>query len=515
MAGAPKEIKTALQPFGYYAPEISQELTQTSPDVWNAVYTIRPGAPVRVGRVDVRIIGEAQSDPDFQAFLKNLPISAGMQLSHPDYEKTKNDLLKLAIEKGYFEAGFLESVIRIDLDQNRAEIILHLQSGSRYRFGTVILQQDILKPEFIRRFIPFEEGDHYSTEKLLQLQQALNDSNYFQEVEVLAQQENRDTLTMPVTVRLVPRKRHRYVVGAGYGTDTGVRGKIGWEMPRINRRGHRFDTTIRASEVADNVVLNYRVPVYDPRTDQVIYSAGINREHREDVQSTMRTLSVSLAHARGLWREAVSLSYQDEAYEIGDESGSSILLMPGIAWNRVFWTDDRIYPTRGLRFNLGFRGATSRVISDTDFAQVQSGFKFVQEFLFGRFLTRANIGSTATAAFEEIPASVRFFTGGSDSVRGYAYQSLGPQDAQGNVVGGNHFFAGSVEYEIPIKGNWSSAVFYDAGNAMDNFTTPLKHGAGAGIRWRSPVGPVRVDIATPVGQASTSWRLHLNIGPDL
>jgi len=134
---------------------------------------------------------------------------------------------------------------------------------------------------------------------------------------------------------------------------------------------------------------------------------------------------------------------------------------------------------------------------------------------FGRFLSRLEVGTTRIDDFNQLPASLRFFAGGDVSVRGYAYNTLGPTDATGDVIGGRHLLTGSVEYEQHIAGNWAIAAFYDAGNALDDFSDSLRKGTGLGVRWRLPIGQIRLDAARALSLPERPWRLHLYIGPDL
>src|SRR5690606_9543527 len=120
--------------------------------------------------------------------------------------------------------------------------------------------------------------------------------------------------------------------------------------------------------------------------------------------------------------------------------------------------------------------------------------------------------TTRIDEFSELPASLRFFAGGDQSVRGYRYNSLGPTDASGEVIGGRKLLVGSLEYEHRIRGGWSAAVFYDAGNALEDYGDSLARGAGFGVRWLSPIGQVRIDLASALSEDGNPWRLHLNIG---
>ena len=285
-------------------------------------------------------------------------------------------------------------------------------------------------------------------------------------------------------------------------------------MPRVNQRGHRIDSEIIVSEIGYDVSANYRVPVLNPRTDQLVYSIREEREDSDTSDSTLRSLGVSLNHNREKWREVLKLSYEKEDFEVGSDSGESTLLIPGASWTRT-WGGDFINVLDGLRFDFGVRGASESFVSDSDFTQMVGNLKFITSLdARNRFILRGTLGTTNTDDFAQLPSSIRFFTGGSKSVRGYAYESLGPEDENGDVIGGEHLMVGSVEFEHYCNDRWGAAVFIDAGNALESFGDDLEQGAGFGLRWKSPVGSVRIDVANAISDDG-DWRLHLNIGPDL
>ena len=247
----------------------------------------------------------------------------------------------------------------------------------------------------------------------------------------------------------------------------------------------------------------------------MIYSAGRKNEKTDTSDSTVSTIGASLKHSRGEWRESISLNYQQEDFVDGDDAGQSYLLIPGINWSRT-WGSNFIYTLDGLRFNLGWRGASKELLSDTDFSQLQGSIKAITSISpRNRIITRGSLGTTWTNDFEQLPSSVRFFAGGAQSVRGYTYQSLGPLNASDQVIGGKHLMVGSIEFEHSFNGKWGVALFYDAGNAIDSLSDKLERGAGFGLRWKSPIGPVRIDLASAISQDGQPWRLHINIGPDL
>ena len=162
------------------------------------------------------------------------------------------------------------------------------------------------------------------------------------------------------------------------------------------------------------------------------------------------------------------------------------------------------------------KGAHTALGSDARFLQLRAQGKFIQPIAEqGRLLLRGEAGFSQVSELSSLPASLRFFTGGDQSVRGYSYNSLAPRDSNGKIVGGEQLLVGSMEYERRIKGEWSAAVFYDRGNAIDHWTEKLKAGAGFGVRWKSPVGQVRVDLAWALSDPGRPFHFHLVIGPDL
>lgn len=512
---APAEITAALQPYGYYRPTIDASLTEEEAGEWLARYVIDPGPGLPIAEFQLNVSGEMNDDTALQTLVRQHSLVTGDTLVHPEYEAFKSRLNALASDRGYVEAKFTTARIEVDLNLYEARIYIDFDSGPRYRFGTVSLQQDVLEPDLLQRFIPFKTGDPYSLAELIKLQQGLNDSDYFQVADVSPGQAQRETREIPVNVRLLPRKDHRYDFGVGYGTDTGARAKFGWRMPRVNRRGHRIGSKIVISEIGHELSANYRVPVFNPRTDQLVYSISEEKEETDSNESLLRTVGLSLNHNRGEWRESLSLNYQVEEFEVANDSGTSELLIPGMSWSRT-WGRDFINVFDGLRFDIGVRGASESLLSDTDFAQLRGGLKFIFSLnKANRVLMRGNFGTTSTPDFDQLPSSIRFFAGGSQSVRGYAYESLGPEDDDGDVVGGKHLLTGSIEFEHYFDDRWGIATFIDAGNAINDLDDDLEQGVGFGLRWKSPVGPVRIDLANAISTEDKDWRLHISIGPDL
>lgn len=511
---APEEIRTALEPFGYYRPSIESELLRQEPG-WRARYEIDPGPPIQVTELDLRVTGAGAEDPQFAEFIRDFPMEQGEALLHARYEEGKNALQRLASERGYLDAELTENEIRVNLDAYTAAAVLHFDTGSRYSFGAVSFEQEGFREAFLRRFLRVEPGDPYTTAALLDIQNVYSDSDYFERVEVEALRDQAADRRIPVRVRLEPRAPNQYTFGIGYGTDTGVRGTLGWERRRINARGHRFNALLEASQIYTRLTSRYSIPLADPRTDELAFYAGVEQEDTETSDSDKALVGASRTGLRFGWRETLYLNYQVEDFEVGDQEDTSNLLIPGGTWTRIR-ADDRIYTNRGSRIQLDLRAAAEDVLSDTSFVQAHAQGKFIRPLgERGRLLLRGDIGYTEVSELRELPPSIRFFAGGDQSVRGYDFNTLGPTNASGDVIGGKHLLVGSVEYEHRLTESWGAAVFYDVGNALNSFSDSLREGAGVGVRWRSPVGLVRVDLAVPLDESDDDLRLHLTIGPDL
>ncbi|MFO7592911.1 MAG: autotransporter assembly complex family protein [Pseudomonadota bacterium] len=511
---APQEIEQALEPFGYYRVAVEAELKEAESG-WQAAYHIDPGPPLPVTAIDVTVSGEAAEDPAFDTLLESPPLAVGDTFNHSVYEQWKRDLQRLADERGYFDAAFSRHRVLVDLETYDANIELQMASGPRYRFGPVNISGDLkIDEERVRRFITFKAGEPYSATKLLQLQEGLYGSDYFARVDIRAEHEAVQDRRVPIALQLTMNKRTRYQIGLGYGTDTGPRVSIGMERRYVNRRGHRFSTKLGLSELEDKLSAEYVIPLKRIASDRVVIRSHYNSTHTEDIDSTALSFGAGKETTRGRWFRSYFLNFLQEEFDIGLQSGDARLLMPTLAWSRLS-TDDVLNTVRGSRIGLELRGARDGVVSNTSLARAHLNGKIIRSIGEGRFLVRSALGTSWAPEFDNLPPSVRFFAGGDHSVRGYAYQSLGPEDAEGNVIGGKHLLTGSVEYEHRMGEKWRSAIFIDAGNAFADYEGDLEQGAGIGIRRRLPIGWLRVDIAQAFTAEGKPWRLHITLGPDL
>jgi translocation and assembly module TamA len=513
-AGVEPEVVQALRPFGYYTPQVHKQL-EFRDGCWFALLRITPGERVRWTRVELSITGEAADDAAFQQPLQQARPAAGAPLLHADYEALKAQLLLLAAQRGYREGRFTRHQLLVDPARHSAEAVLHYDSGPRYRFGEVQVQQTAFAPDLITRYIHIQPGDVYDATEVARLQRTLLDSGLFSVVEVSPRFGTRADRRVPLDVRLEARKRHAYSVGLGASTDEGPRMRLGYENRRLNERGHSATAMLRLSAPRSGLDLAYNIPLRDPSNERLSLLAGYQNEEIDNNQSEIFKTGVrySRRHSENLL-ETWFVEASQERFSIGEDSGSSRLIMPGTAWD---WSrgDDPIYPRRAWRVAVELRGAARVLASDVDFVRAQLSAKRILPIGDNRLIARGEIGQSLVAGFDELPASQRFFAGGDNSVRGYGYRELGPRDASGQVIGGQRLLVGSLELERPIRDGWSMAVFADSGDAFNGRDLQLHHAVGVGVRWRSPVGPVRVDLAHPLDDDAAAVRLHFSLGPDL
>jgi translocation and assembly module TamA len=526
---APEDIQVALRPYGYYRPHVESQLIPPTDKqkTWLAVYSVDLGDPLLLKAVDVDLQGEAKKDTVFIELLEKFPVKQGDIFNSPNYEKGKRALRNVAESRGYFEADFLTTQVLLDESNYSATVKLIFDSGKRYQFGETHYEQETFKKSLLNRYKTFDQGDAYDEDSMLAFRTALVNSQYFDEVDVSIQRPDKTTqqdLAIPVTVKLTPRKPNLYTASIGYGTDTGLRGGLGWERRYVNSYGHSFKFDIELSEIRQSATAQYLIPTGDNPNQYLTAKAGYLKEQNDTYDTESLILGLSQNRIRTIFnnihlQEVIGIEYRDETYQIGEDTGHATLLMPNASWSLVK-ADNRIYTLNGYRLDFSIRGALNNVISDNSFIQTYLSGKYISKiFEKGRFITRGEWGYTSMSLldgeFRDLPPSIRYFAGGDKSVRGYDYNALGPQDAKGNVIGGKHLIVGSIEYEHQIVGKWSTAIFYDVGNAVNEFSEALQHGVGVGVRWRSPIGLIRVDVATALNADNYPVRLHINIGPDL
>jgi len=516
---AVEEFKKALQPFGFYAINIESTLEENKSNIrseWTAKYNVSLGQPIPILNSDVTITGEGSQNNALREFVYRFPLKPGAVLVHKQYEAFKIELIKYTQKIGYLNAKFMENKININLEKYIADIIIRFDTGPRYHFGKIKFLQigDPLNETLLYRYIAFKEGSTYDASALLELQSSLSNSEYFSRIEVNPLIDEADNLAVPLEIRLTMRKKRSYHFGIGYGTNSGARASIEHQR-RLNRNGHIITLRGKTSERINRVDVLYSIPLKKPASEHLALSTYYLSQTTESRES--KATAVDIRRITGLksWQQSIALTFERESYEIANESGSSNLIMPNVEWTRNKF-NNRLYPTFGTRFTAEIWTANKIWYSDVNFSQIKLSAKYIIPFFNkNRFIFKAIGGGTYIKHITSLPASRRFYAGGDQSIRGYGYEELGPTDSQGNIIGGKYLAVAGIEYENQIFQNWGVAIFSDGGYSFNQFSDNIYRSVGIGLRWRSKIGPIRLDFGWPLDKKVDYPRLHFIIGFDL
>ncbi|HBP1132104.1 TPA: outer membrane protein assembly factor [Pseudomonas aeruginosa] len=515
---AEAQAEKAAQALGYFQAQIDSEVKDGKPP--KLTLKVVPGEPVRLRQVNIQVLGEAASLESFR-LPSGKQLKAGAKLNQGVYEDAKRLIQNQASRYGFFQGRFSTQRLSIDPRAGIADIDLVYDSGQRYTFGKVSFDGDsIIEEELLRRMVPFKAGQPYDSQLIAELNQNLQSSGYFEGVRVDAAptqaQADGARQAIPVAVRLEARKPRTMGVGLGFSTDVGARARFNWTRHWVNAEGHSLGFESEISAPRQNVGAWYEIPLDPPLTDKLRFTSGYQFEDLVDTESKLLTLGGEW-HSKQPdgWQRVVSLNWMREEYKLGDDSGLSSFLMPGIGYS-LLETDNKVDPSHGYRLQFNVKGAKEGLLADADVLHVDAMAKGLTSFAGGhRLLGRLQVGGIATNDYKSIPPSLRFFAGGDQSVRGYDYRTLSPENSDGDKIGGRYMIAGSVEYQYPLAERWRLATFVDQGNAFNSLDFPsIKTGVGFGVRWVSPVGPLRLDLAHALDDDG-GFRLHFSMGPEL
>lgn len=515
-----EDIHRALQPFGYYQPSVVSTLKHSGNN-WIATYSIRTGPPTRVTSITLRLVGPGSHQPTLEADSRNLrPLVVGKQLNQMDYSAVKQRLLEEAVKLGFLDARYTQHELRVEPKRRSAQILWVLDTGPRFYFGpiTIVQEHRHLQDKMIRRYVTFAPGQPFSPSKVLSTQFALGDLGYFKNIEVLPQRKKTTTEhRIPILIRLAYAKPRIYHFGIGYGTDTGLRALVGVKWRRLNSRGHTLRLDLRPSQNISTAIADYKIPIGSvPGQHLNVVAQGL-QQNFQGINERLYSLTVARVQLSGVWHKRFYLGYTNDRYTIdGEGRNYSTLLIPGVSFSRTSITDP-VHPRYGWFVFLDLHGATKTdQISNANFLSMhikaRAIFTVARRL---RLLLRAEEGALVTSNFNRLPPSQRFFAGGQDSVRGYAYNSLAPKDSAGNVIGGRYLTTGGLELDWDLWRPYGVAAFVDAGGADNVPNVRLHFGAGLGFRYIAPFGTISIDLAHPFDRNTPFVRLYVGLGVGL
>lgn len=511
------EVRDALMPLGYHDPEVTLQTTQTDSGT-DVLVQVQAGEPTRVRELTLRIEGAAKSDAIVLAALSEFRPAQGKRFIDERYEASKRNISRLLAERGYFDATLDRHEVQISRAEHAADIALVFNSGPRYRLCPVTFEGSQLRPGLLAALTPWQVGDDYRQSELIGLQNRLTGVDYFALAMVQPQPEDARDGLVPVQVVLTPAKRNVYSAGLSFGTDSGAGVRLGAERRWLNDRGHKAKVELDWAQRKRSFASQYRIPAF-ARFDGWYTVNGNLREEDFGVFDNSRTIEVAANRSArfGEWGVTAGLWGQQQSFSVLDGPRRiSTVWYPELSVQTVR-AEDPINPRRGWSLSAQLRGNSAALGSDVGFLQAHLLGRWITPLARdSRLLLRGEIGATRTRSLAALPPNLRFFAGGDQSIRGFDYNEVGVGINGVTALGGKHLAVASVEVDHYFGKRWGMAAFVDAGDAFNEYAaiSPAL-GAGLGVRWRSPVGPIRLDLAHGFDSREQAWRIHLRIGPDL
>ena len=524
VVSARDKVESALQALGYYQPEIEIDLQRTEPK-WRLSIVVNAGEPVRVRDINIQILGAAANDDNFTRLTSDIGFSSGDVLHHGRFDSFRENVLSLGQRRGYLRGEIVASRIEVQVEAGTADVMLWYDSGPRLRFGEIIVDNTLIDSDLFDSMLTFQPGDYFDQVRLQELQSRLQRTNYFSSVIVLPQRKRSLGDRIPIMVNLQRAKRHSFDVGLGYSTDTEERMSLTWRTPRINRHGHSQQTRLVYSPINPSGRFTYSIPVSDPLTDVVQLWARVEENEFGDIDSRQNELGIKRETKNRNWIYGYSLRELNESWDIAGYSASNDYLLFGGSVSRRTHRGSIVDPEGGFSQLYTVEATADQLGSDLDLLRVTAALRYVMTPVpRNRLVTRLDLGRVKIANGDrrDLAPSLAFFAGGSQSIRGYAYQSLGDEltvvepngETKTLVVGGDRLVIGSLEYQYYFTATWRGALFVDAGDAFDRGEFDAKVGAGFGVHYVTPVGAVRVELANSVSEDDPSWRLVFAIGAE-
>lgn len=508
-----QDVNTALQALGYYQSDIRVSHDPANPAI--LLVSVTAGEPVRISQSDIQLTGDAATDADFATLLATQAPKPGQILHHGAYDGFKSALKSLALRKGYFDADFDVARLEVAPELQQAFVRLHFNSGTRYKFGAISFSGHQIAETGLRSLIPFNRGDYYLASQLGEFNQALAATGWFSSILVQGDTSQMQDFNLPIDVALEPQRRNIIETGIGYSTDVKTRLKLNWNKPWLNKAGHSLSTKLAVSEIEQSIEAAYKLPLASVANDFYQLQLGFRNRDNQDTQSRESNLALERHWLLSSgWYRTASVRWLYEDFVQADQDDSISLIMPGLSYNRTEQTSGAM-PASANRLLLGVEVSDEAWGSDASFVRLRSRLGWIGSAGDNhRFITRVDAGAILMEGLSQLPPSLRFFAGGDNSIRGYGYETVSPRNSEDELTGGRYMLTGALEYQYRVKGNWWLAAFSDYGSAWDD-TPDWVQGVGLGVRWASPVGPVRLDFAWGLDGPGKGFQLHLALGPEL
>ncbi|WP_423840123.1 autotransporter assembly complex protein TamA [Vibrio mytili] len=507
-------INEALNALGYYHAIITYTVNEEDEEL---LVNIKKGLPVKVQVMDIVIEGEAKDDSAFSDLLAQSPMKVGGVLNQGDYDSLKSGIRNLGLQRGYFNGDFTLNQLEIIPDYNQANVRLHYDSGIRYHFGAVSITGSQIWEDRVESLRPFDVGEPYLVASVGEYNQNLSNTDWFSSVFVEPDLSMIDEgRNLPIKVTVAPAAKNQLETGIGYSTDTGVRGTLKWKKPWVSGRGHSFNTALSLSMPEQTITAGYKIPLDDVLHEYYQVQFGLKHLDNRDTESLESNLALERHWLvdKG-WNKTLYVRHLYENYSQGLQEDGVHFLLPGATFTRTRVRGGSM-PMWGDKQTVTVEYGDPAVLSATRVLRLLGRTSWIRGIGENhRGLFRLEGGANISEEFEKLSPSLRFFAGGDNNIRGYGYESISPVDSSGALTGAKYIVSSSLEYQYRMYGNWWAATFYDIGDAF-NQTPEWKSGAGVGIRWASPVGPVSFDFAWGLDEPEKNeFRIHFSLGPEL
>jgi translocation and assembly module TamA len=510
---AVRESREAAATEGYFSARVQAEV-DSSAEPWVVRLRVEPGERTRVREVEIRFSGPATTDgearPRLERVRENWALRRGQPFREDAWESAKRQAVRELAGWRYAAAAVAKSEARINPEDHSASLFVELSSGPPFRFGELRITGAKRYPDaLIENLVPVRPGDVYDREKVILYQRRLLESGYFASVQAEIDAQPQLAEAAPLRVSVIEAPQHHVESGIGYNTDVGPQLQARYTNEDVLGSAWRFGSSLNLDRKIQNLQLDLDTP---PRSGGV-WNNMFARARDQDIENEItREVAVGISQVYGAAEAPYSyiVSAHAEDQRIGgiiSDTAHAVYFGARKSFRR---TDALISPRQGYVLSGEVGGSPHALSSQTFLRGVASASLFFPLGVNGDLLLRGQAGAVRSAAREGIPSTFLFRTGGDQTVRGYAFESIGVAQA-GAVVGGRRLLVGSMEYTQWIGENWGVATFFDAGNAWDTgVRTDVSTGYGVGARFRTPIGPIRADLA--YGARTSDWRLHFSVG---
>ena len=532
LLAAEQDARGLMATLGYFSPTITVDPPVSASGAVSRSLTLSvvPGDPTIVSDVQITFVGAVLNDPSAAAQRRRItnqwPLEVAMRFSQTRWTAAKQLALLQLTAQSYPTAQLTESQADVDPVTRRARLSVTLDSGPRYRLGPLVITGlNHFDTDMVRRLVRLSPDD-YDQAQLVAAQQRLTDSGYFDSAFISIDTAG-DPAAAPVLVQVREAKLQKLVLGVGASTDTGARLSIEHthhKIPYLDWRGVNKLLLARDTTALTSEFTSHR------NDDSWRWSVGTVIQQQTLGSFLVHSQRVRVGRSRST--EPLDNDYYLQ-YDSADAATSDVsaqAVVQSLSANYGFTVrrfDHPLFPNNGWGLGVTLGAGTTVGAQRNPYGRVQarwlsylplgdsSGVAGISSSS-GRIALRAQAGAVVAEPSAELPSTQLFFIGGDSSVRGYGYRDLGVPLPDGQVTGGRTMAVGSVEWQRPIRiggsvSDWESTVFLDAG-AVANNSSELRPriGLGVGARWKSPVGPLQIDVA--YGVDVQRLRLHMNVG---